>query len=57
MLRHDDADTGVAGEGVEHGDDVSACCGVKVGQGLINQEQGRLLHHRSGDGYERRLAR
>ncbi len=57
VLRHDDADAVVAGEGVENSDDVSACCGVKVGQWLVNQEQGRMLHHRGGDGYERRLTR
>ena len=55
VLCHDDADARVAGEGVEHGDDVSACCGVKVGQGLVHQEQGRLLHHGGGNGYERCL--
>ena len=49
--------TPLAGEGVEHGDDVSAGCGVKVRQWLVNQEQGRMLHHRGGDGHERCLTR
>jgi hypothetical protein len=57
VLRHDDADTGFAGEGVEHGDDACACCGVEVGQGLIHQEQGRMVHHCGGDGDERCLTR
>ena len=57
MLRHDDADTRFAGEGVEHRDDACASCGVQVGQGLVDQEQGRMLHHRGGDGYERCLTR
>ena len=57
VLRHDDADTCLAGEGVEDGDDASACCGVQVGQGLVHQEQRRLVHHRGGDGHQGCLTR
>jgi hypothetical protein len=57
VLRHDDADTGVAGEGVEHADDACAGCGVEVGEGLIHQQQGRMVHHCGGDGDERCLTR
>jgi hypothetical protein len=57
VLGHDDADTRVAGEGVEYGDDPSACCGVEVGQGLVNEEQDRMVHHGGGDGDERCLTR
>ncbi len=55
VLRHDDADTGVAGQGVEDGDDAGSRRRIKVGQGLVHQEQRGLLHHGGGDGHERCL--
>ncbi|BCW50471.1 hypothetical protein StoSoilB13_28130 (plasmid) [Arthrobacter sp. StoSoilB13] len=44
------------GEGVEYGYDAGAGRGVEVSKRLVNQEQGRALHHGGGDCHKRCFA-